>query len=82
MIDIGGQSISAHDHLEGALPVPTMIVWGSKDRMIPSSHALSVERSLPECRVELFEGAGHFPHLDHPERFARLLREFVASDSG
>ena len=81
VIDIGGQSISAHDHLEGALPIPTMIVWGSKDRMIPSSHALSVERSLPDCQVELFEGAGHFPHLDDPERFARLVRDFVAGGS-
>ena len=78
VIDIGGQSISAHDHLEGALPVPTMIVWGSKDRMIPASHARSVEESLPDCRVEMFEGAGHFPHLEDPERFARVLREFVA----
>ena len=78
VIDIGGQSISAHDHLEGALPIPTLIVWGSKDRMIPASHALSVERALPDCRVELFEGAGHFPHLDDPDRFARVLREFIA----
>lgn len=77
VIDIGGQSISAHDHLEGALPLPTMIVWGSKDHMIPASHALSVEKELPDCRVEIFEGAGHFPHLDDPERFARILREFI-----
>ena len=80
VIDIGGQSISAHDHLEGSLPVPTLIVWGSKDHMIPASHALSVAESLPECRVEIFEGAGHFPHLDDPDRFARVLRDFIASD--
>ena len=79
VIDIGGQSISAHDHLEGSLPVPTLIVWGSKDRMIPASHALSVERALPDCRVEVFKGAGHFPHLQDPDRFARLLREFIAA---
>lgn len=77
VIDIGGQSISAHDHLQGALPIPTMIVWGTKDRMIPASHALSVEKELPDCRVEMFEGAGHFPHLDDPDRFARVLREFI-----
>ncbi len=77
VIDFGGQSISAHDHLGDALPVPTMIVWGSKDRMIPASHALSVEKELPDCRVEIFEGAGHFPHLDDPDRFARTLREFI-----
>lgn len=80
VIDIGGQSISAHDHLQDALPVPTMIVWGSKDRMIPASHALSVEKELPDCRVEIFDGAGHFPHLDDPDRFARVLREFIADD--
>jgi pimeloyl-ACP methyl ester carboxylesterase len=80
VIDIGGQSISAHDHLGGSLPIPTLIVWGSKDHMIPASHALSVEQSLPDCRVEIFEGAGHFPHLDDPDRFARVLRDFIASD--
>ena len=79
VIDIGGQSISAHDHLEGSLPVPTLIVWGTRDRMIPVAHARSVEQALPDCQVELFEGAGHFPHLEDPDRFARLLREFVAS---
>jgi pimeloyl-ACP methyl ester carboxylesterase len=78
VIDVGGQTISAHDHLEGALPIPTLIVWGSKDRMIPVAHALSVQSALPDCRVEVFEGAGHFPHLDDPSRFARVLRDFVA----
>ena len=79
VIDFGGQSISAHDHLEGSLPVPTLIVWGSRDRMIPPSHALSVQRALPDCRVVMFEGAGHFPHLDDPDRFARVLRAFIAT---
>ena len=82
VIDFGGQSISAHDHLELTQPpIATLIVWGSKDHMIPASHALSVAESLPECRVEMFEGAGHFPHLDDPDRFARVLRDFIASDA-
>ncbi|CUR56795.1 Alpha/beta hydrolase fold protein [metagenome] len=78
VIDIGGQSISAHDHLQAVTPPPTLIVWGSRDRMIPAWHALSAQRAVPDCRVELFEGAGHFPHLDDPDRFARVLREFMA----
>ncbi len=78
VIDLGGQSISAHDHLEGALPVPTLIVWGTRDHMIPAAHAVAAQEAVPECRVELFEGAGHFPHLDDPDRFARVLREFIA----
>ncbi|WP_341926360.1 alpha/beta fold hydrolase [Nocardioides psychrotolerans] len=79
VIDFGGQSISAHDHLDAALPIPVLIVWGTKDRMIPASHALSAQESVPDCQVELFEGAGHFPHLDDPDRFARVLRDFVAA---
>jgi len=79
VIDIGGQSISAHDHLEGVAPVPTLVVWGSKDRMIPAWHALSAQRAVPDCQVELFDGAGHFPHLDDPDRFARVLRDFVSA---
>ncbi|KQT89582.1 hydrolase [Marmoricola sp. Leaf446] len=78
VIDVGGQSISAHDHLEGALPVPTLIVWGTRDHMIPAAHAVAAQQAVPDCRVELFEGAGHFPHLDAPDRFARVLRAFVA----
>ena len=81
VIDLGGQTISARDHLDGELPIPTLIVWGSKDRMIPAWHALSAQRAVPACTVELFEGAGHFPHLDDPDRFARVLREFIAADA-
>ena len=72
VIDPGGQSVSAHDHLADIAPIPTLIVWGSRDRMIPAWHAISAQRSMPQCRVELFEGAGHFPHLDEPDRFADL----------
>jgi len=77
VIDPGGQSVSAHDYLPDSTPIPTLVVWGTKDRMIPAWHAASATSSIPNCRVELFQGAGHFPHLDDPDRFAALVREFV-----
>ena len=77
VIDLGGQSISAHERLESMPKVPTLIVWGAKDRMIPVWHALSAQESIPHCRVELFKEAGHFPHLDDPDRFAALVRDFI-----
>jgi pimeloyl-ACP methyl ester carboxylesterase len=79
VVDPGGQSVSAHDYLPDAVPIPTLVVWGSRDRMIPAWHAISAQQSIPECRVELFQGAGHFPHLDEPDRFADLLRDFIAT---
>ena len=78
VIDPGGQTVNAHDYLPDATPIPTLVVWGTKDRMIPAWHAASATASMANCRVELFQGAGHFPHLDDPDRFAALVREFVA----
>ena len=81
VIDPGGQTVNAHDYLPDATPIPTLVVWGTKDRMIPAWHAASATTSMANCRVELFSGAGHFPHLDDPDRFAALVREFVGDQA-
>jgi pimeloyl-ACP methyl ester carboxylesterase len=78
VIDPGGQTVSAHDHLPTAIEIPTLVVWGTRDRMIPAWHATTAHNAIAGSRVELFVGAGHFPHLDEPERFAEVLGEFMA----
>ena len=78
VLDPGGQTVTAHDYLPDSPTRPTMVIWGAKDRMIPATHAIAAQRAIEGCRVELFDGAGHFPHLDDPDRFADLVREFVA----
>jgi pimeloyl-ACP methyl ester carboxylesterase len=78
VIDPGGQTVTAHDHLPMAIAVPTLVVWGTQDRMIPAWHATTAQQAIAGSRVELFEGAGHFPHLEQPERFALLLGDFMA----
>jgi pimeloyl-ACP methyl ester carboxylesterase len=78
VIDPGGQTVTAHDHLPMAIAVPTLVVWGTRDRMIPAWHATTAQQAIAGSRVELFEGAGHFPHLEQPERFALLLGDFMA----
>ncbi len=78
VIDPGGQTVTAHDHLPMAIHIPTLVVWGTQDRMIPAWHATTAQQAIAGSRVELFEGAGHFPHLEQPERFAGLLGEFMA----
>ena len=79
VVDPGGQSVSARDFLPELDGVPTLVVWGTRDRMIPAWHATAAHSAIPGCRVELFEGAGHFPHLDDPDRFADVLRDFMAT---
>jgi pimeloyl-ACP methyl ester carboxylesterase len=78
VIDPTGQRINASDRLYLASQMPTLIVWGSRDRIIPVAHAQPAHEGMPGSRLELFHQAGHFPHLDEPLRFAQTLEDFFA----
>lgn len=77
VIDPSGQTVFARDTWPMAIEIPTLVVWGTRDKMIPPWHATMAHTAIPGSRVELFEDAGHFPHLDEPERFAELLSDFM-----
>jgi pimeloyl-ACP methyl ester carboxylesterase len=79
VIDVDGQSVSATDRLELAADLPTLIVWGDGDRIIPVDHAHRAHAAIPGSRLAVFPGVGHFPHREAPKRFASLVSEFVAA---
>lgn len=76
VIDPTGQRINAADRLYLAAQMPSMIVWGARDRIIPASHALVAHEGMPGSRLEIFESAGHFPQLDDPYRFVDTMEDF------
>src|SRR5689334_18722009 len=76
VIDPTGQRINASDRLYLASMMPTLIIWGCRDRIIPVEHAQPTHEGMPGSALELFDDAGHFPHLDDPLRFARTLEAF------
>jgi pimeloyl-ACP methyl ester carboxylesterase len=77
IIDLGGQRVSAIDRLYLAEELPTLIVWGENDPLIPARHAHDAHASIPGSRLEIFPGAGHFPYRHDPQRFASILLDFV-----
>jgi len=77
VIDLRGQRLSANDRLYLAAELPVMIVWGEKDPLIPVSHAYRAHEKMPNSRLEIFPGVGHYPHLDDPEQFAAILLDFI-----
>ena len=79
VIEPGGQAIDATNRLYLAAEVPTLIVWGDKDPIIPVSHAHAAHAVIAGSELEIFEGVGHFPHVEEPERFARTVLDFVHS---
>jgi pimeloyl-ACP methyl ester carboxylesterase len=79
IVDPSGQRVSAADRLYLASEVPTMIVWGERDPMIPVAHARAAHEAIAGSRLETFPAAGHFPHRDHPRRFVEVLLDFLQS---
>ncbi len=79
VVDWRGQIVTMADraYLTGAMPMA--VIWGRDDRVIPVRHASNVAALAPHARVEVIPDAGHFPHKDHPQRFAKVVHEFIRS---
>ncbi|HEU5062483.1 MAG TPA: alpha/beta hydrolase [Solirubrobacterales bacterium] len=61
------------------IEIPTMVVWGLNDQIVPIEGALGYHRLIPRSRLEIFERTGHLPMLERPQRFNPLLEEFIES---
>lgn len=74
-----GQRVGATDRLHLAGNVPVAIVWGDQDPILPLGHGRRAHAMIPGSRLEIFEGSGHWPHIDHPERLADIIHELIAT---
>jgi pimeloyl-ACP methyl ester carboxylesterase len=79
VVDIHGQRVDASDRLYLAAAVPTLIVWGDSDPIIPVAHAYAAHEAIAGSRLEIFEGVGHYPHCERPARFVEVLTDFLAT---
>jgi pimeloyl-ACP methyl ester carboxylesterase len=77
VVDAGGQAVTAHDRLYLTGHLPTLIVWGGRDHIIPKDHAVAAHDAIPGSRLVIFERAGHFPHAEEPSQFVDAVTEFV-----
>ena len=78
VIDERGQRVDARDRLYLAEAMPTLIVWGARDPVIPVEHGAEAHESMPGSLFEVLD-AGHFPQLEEPYAFTRILGEFIDS---
>lgn len=79
-VDLGGQRLSAVERAYLSEHLPTLVVWGERDSIIPHAHASAVTAALPASRLEVIPDAGHFAHREQPERVAALLAEFLSTE--
>ena len=78
VVEPAGQRVSAGDRL-GLAVMPTLIVWGERDSIIPVSHGIAAHEAIPSSQLVVFPDAGHMPHHQDPRRFAKTLRTFCQS---
>ena len=73
-------ALAGYDFLDrlDEVEVPTLIVWGRNDNVVPPADALEYGRLLRNSRIVIFDDTGHVPMAERPVRFNRVLETFLA----
>jgi pimeloyl-ACP methyl ester carboxylesterase len=77
VVDWRGQVVTMLDRCYLTSGMPTLLIWGGRDVVIPCEHARVAHAAMPGSRLQVFERAGHFPHHSDPERFVSVLHDFL-----
>lgn len=80
VVDWRGQVVTMLDRCYLTESVPVQLIWGSRDSVIPVSHARLAHSAMPGAQLEIFEGSGHFPFHDDPDRFVEIVERFIDSN--
>ena len=79
VVDWRGQVVTMLDRCYLVRGMPTLLLWGGRDRVLPVGHARRAHAAMPGSRLEIFPDAGHFPFHADPARFVGLLEDFCTS---
>jgi len=60
--------------------LPTLLIWGREDRIVPLRYGERLERDIPNARLEILEKCGHIPQEEKPRESLELFRSFLAED--
>src|SRR5205814_2676758 len=77
VVNFSGQRVDASDRLYLAAGMPTLLLWGERDPIIPVGHGHRAQERMPGSRLVTFSDSGHFPQIDDPHRFATAVLEFL-----
>ncbi len=78
VVDTRGQAVSAASRLYLADEIPSQLIWGDADPMIPVSHGIDAHEAMPGSRLNVLHGVGHFPQTERPDEVVEILNEFIA----
>lgn len=67
--------------LPKAAHIPTLLIWGNRDRVVDPASAEAVRRQFQNAQVAVIQGAGHLPYEEYPEEFSRIVLDFLSRNS-
>ena len=74
IVDWRGQIVTMNDRAYLTEFIPTLVIWGEDDTVIPVAHAYAAEQTLPHAAVKVFKDAGHFPTRNNLRCLSRRCR--------
>jgi pimeloyl-ACP methyl ester carboxylesterase len=79
VVDYRGQAVSALERLYLTSDLPTQLIWGDRDNIIPVAHGYAAHDAIPGSRLTVLPGLGHFPHVEDPAAVTDIIHEFVST---
>lgn len=79
VVDYRGQAVSALGKIHVSHGLPTLLIWGEEDRIIPVAHGYAAHDAVPGSRLEVLPGVGHFPHVESPAAVVDILDDFITT---
>jgi len=62
------------------LRIPTLLIWGESDRIVTVDYGRAYAAAIPGAQFEVVEAAGHYPHVEQPDRVVELVEQFVPAE--
>ncbi|WP_276044643.1 alpha/beta fold hydrolase [Mycobacterium cookii] len=79
VVDYRGQAVSALGKIHVSHGLPTLLIWGEEDKIIPVAHGHAAHDAVPGSRLEVLAGVGHFPHVESPIAVVDILDDFITT---
>jgi pimeloyl-ACP methyl ester carboxylesterase len=79
-----GYHLGGYDSRERlpGIEIPTLVIWGRKDRLVPVKAAYSYAERIPNARLSIIGDTGHMVQMERPARFNREVEEFISETAG
>ena len=81
VVDVRGQVVTMLDRAYLAAHLPTLLVWGERDVVVPVRDAHIAHAAIADSWLEILPDAGHFPHRSDPDRFVTAVTRFLRGTS-